>query len=436
MKLKTAVISVVVSAALVAGAGYGAYYALQGNKSPVEVVPVSNVNTGYWGGMSESIFGSVTSQVAQTVQLNEEYSIDKVYVKAGDEVREGDPLFSYDMTLQELELEMGRISLQTQELTMTKLEKDLEKLKKTTATASLEGHDRTMTAVSQEDTVIDEPSGDFSQNNTGNTEQADDIPGNAGTDNTAGTAGSGTPGGSGDSGASGAGENVGGEAGLGGIQIEDVQEMTASSDHTDQELTIVDSVVRYEQLVLVIDSLFRSYGDELRTDEIGSAVEDAVTYYRKNLAEEKVSSVVNEDGSSAEVREYVVKDEVRAALGEEEAAKLEVFSQKLEEYQLVYVEMLIQETVRETAADSSELSGALEKIQDSYDLLSEKQQQRVENVDAWRVLKEKVQEMPQNEERPEAGEDETSQETQQGESQPEAGAGETSQEIQQGESQP
>ena len=111
MKLKTAAISIVVSVSLVAGVGYGAYYAMQGKSSPVEVVPVSNVNSGFWG-QTDSIYGTVTADVAQTVALNEEYQVDKIYVKEGDAVKEGTPLFSYDMTLQELELEMEQLNLQ------------------------------------------------------------------------------------------------------------------------------------------------------------------------------------------------------------------------------------------------------------------------------------------------------------------------------------
>lgn len=129
MKPKTAVISIVVSVALVGSAGYGAYYAVQKQKKPVDVVPVEYVNMEYWGDEMSSMYGSVTSQIAQTVVLNEEYAVDQVFVKAGDTVKEGSPLFSYDMTLEELELEMEQLDLQTLDLTMTKLEKDLEKLK-------------------------------------------------------------------------------------------------------------------------------------------------------------------------------------------------------------------------------------------------------------------------------------------------------------------
>ena len=83
MKLKTAAISIVVSVALIGAGGYRAYYAVQGQKKPVEVVPVEYVNMGYWGGETQSLYGTVTSQIAQTIVLNEEYKIDEVFVKAG-----------------------------------------------------------------------------------------------------------------------------------------------------------------------------------------------------------------------------------------------------------------------------------------------------------------------------------------------------------------
>lgn len=381
MKLKTAVISVVVSAALVAGVGYGAYYALQGDKSPVEVVPVSNVNTGYWGGMSESVFGSVTSQIAQTVQLNEEYNIDKIYVKAGDEVKEGDPLFSYDMTLQELELEMEQLSLQTQELTMTKLEKDLEKLKKTTATASLESHDRTMTSSSGEEELLDESPAQESPESSGEpddaagTEHAEEESGSGQEEGASQTEGTDTP----DEGTASENEHVSGE-----IQIEKVEEMAASSA-TEQELSVVDSVVSYERLVLAIDALFTSYGEELKAEEIGGAVEEAVTYYRRNLADEKTAPA--RDDTSGEIREYVIKDSVRAALGEKETEKLETISKKLDEYQTRYVELLIRDTAQAVSEDAAGLSDALKKIQDAYDLLATGQQNAVENMDVWQELR-------------------------------------------------
>ena len=168
MKVKTVIISVVVSASLVAGVGYGAYYAIRGKATPVEVVPVANVNQYYgWGDEDgNTVYGTITSQVAQTVSLNQDYQVADIYVQEGQKVKEGEALFSYDMTLPELELEMAKLNLQTQELTMVRLEKDLEKLKKSKVTASLESVQPTFTTAA--DTAgADEIVDDTTANNQG-----------------------------------------------------------------------------------------------------------------------------------------------------------------------------------------------------------------------------------------------------------------------------
>ena len=156
MKVKTVIISVVVSASLVAGVGYGAYYAIRGKATPVEVVPVANVNQYYgWGDEDgNTVYGTITSQVAQTVSLNQDYQVADIYVQEGQKVKEGEALFSYDMTLPELELEMAKLNLQTQELTMVRLEKDLEKLADLTAYPVYVGFpEGSMTIESREDMI-------------------------------------------------------------------------------------------------------------------------------------------------------------------------------------------------------------------------------------------------------------------------------------------
>lgn len=402
MKIRTAVISVVVSAALVAGAGYGAYHAMQGSRTPVEVVPVSNVNTGYWGG-SESFFGSVTSQVAQTVQLNEDYSIAEIFVKEGDEVTEGTPLFSYDMTLQELEYEMEELTLQTQGLTLTKLEKDLEKLKGTRATASLESRRPVMTASSGEEEVLEETSGDASaaeqnavpdspvgiesqvipedeeQGILDSVEQ--EVPGAQGTQTE--TPGS-LPGGT-----------TGGQGNSGGLKIEGM-EVVGSSGENAEDLTLIDSVISYERLVLAIDVLFRSYGDELRAEEIGSAVEEAVAYYRKHLADEKITQEQDAEDRTIEIRTYVLKEQIGKVLGEEDYEKLVTINKKMDEYQTRYVDMLIFETSRIDPADTAGFLESMNQIQKSYDFLTTAQQRAVQNVAVWQELKERAQNLPKD----------------------------------------
>ena len=56
--------------------------------------------------------------------------VSKVYVQEGQEVKEGDPLLSYDMTLVNIDLEMEKLSKQQLEIKKKGLENELEKLEK------------------------------------------------------------------------------------------------------------------------------------------------------------------------------------------------------------------------------------------------------------------------------------------------------------------
>lgn len=306
MKIKKAVISLVVSAALVGGAVYGAYFVLQNRKTAVEVVSVENLNQnyGYWWDFDDTIiYGSVTSQVAQTVDYDDTYAIEKIYVNAGDTVKEGDPLFSYDMTLPELELEMAELSLQSQELTLTKLEKDLEKLQS----------GKSLTA------VLDDIDNDYTMS-----AEEEDLP--EVLDDETVTVEEQAPSGSGSS-------------SDGGIFVEGVEPAESDKDL----LQIADSVLSFEQLVNAIDILFRTNGDVLVPEDVGEALEDSIRYYRKRLAEKTVVSDTDENGNPVEVTTYVTRDDVKAALGEEDAQKLETYVETLKKYALRYEEMLLEQ---------------------------------------------------------------------------------------------
>ena len=349
------VISLVVTAALVGGVGYGAYYTMQGKKEPVEVVPVINVNSGYWGD-DETVYGTVTSQVAQTITLNEEYQIDKIYVSAGDTVKEGTPLFSYDMTLPELELEMAELDLQAKELEKVKLEKDLDKLKKTKTSASLE-HDSMVKTASADEVILDDgndapvPAGnDPAENQTepaaadvtsggsisvDGVEAVDSVPEAAKTENQSGE-----------------------ESGNGTVNT--------------QDSTVIDAVSSYETLVSMIDVLFQVHGDSLTAEEIGGAVKDCVAYYRKNLADKKTVS----DGT--EKISYVLKDSVKEALGEDGTKELEESAKLMEKYQIRYVELLIRELDPENPGDFSQ---AVQEAREQYEDLTADAKTEVSNFD-------------------------------------------------------
>ena len=145
MKIRTVVISLVVTAGLAGGIAYGVRYAMQAGKKPVDVVPVANVNYGSWGD-TNTMSGNIISRDTQTVQLNSDYKLVKVYVETGDTVKRGDPLLEYDMTLTELQREMENLTKQSLEINLASQQKALEKLQNTTPTASLEVNDGVMTA--------------------------------------------------------------------------------------------------------------------------------------------------------------------------------------------------------------------------------------------------------------------------------------------------
>lgn len=131
MKKKTIAAIAVGSAVLVAGGGYGIYTIVRNSGGPVEVTPVSNLNTGWWGDTS-STSGVITANATQEVYLDENELLDKVHVKEGDEVKIGDKLLSYDTTLLELDVESEKLARQGIQLEIKTAQQDLEKLKKIT----------------------------------------------------------------------------------------------------------------------------------------------------------------------------------------------------------------------------------------------------------------------------------------------------------------
>lgn len=358
MKVKTVIISVVVSASLVAGVGYGAYYAIRGKATPVEVVPVANVNQYYgWGDEDgNTVYGTITSQVAQTVSLNQDYQVADIYVQEGQKVKEGEALFSYDMTLPELELEMAKLNLQTQELTMVRLEKDLEKLKKSkVVSASLESV-QPMFTTAADTAVADEIVDDTTADNQGaapdgQTEQTTEAESGSTAD----------------------------AASDGGLAVEQVQQVTDPQLADDDDTSMIrNSVESYEQLMASVDVLFQTYRDSLSASDIRDAMTELVSYYRKHLADEKQTEETDADGNTVTVRSYQLKEFVRQALSEKEYADLEQYAEKMNEYHVAYVELLIQELDPENPGDFAAL---VKEAEEEYANLETSMQNRVENLD-------------------------------------------------------
>lgn len=98
------------------------------NQKKVTVVPVMElINNG--GGMNyTNLSGMITSDVSQQIYLKEGQTVKEIYVKEGDTVKVGDKLVSYDMTLENLGLEMKKLDRQTLELNIKKAQRKLNEL--------------------------------------------------------------------------------------------------------------------------------------------------------------------------------------------------------------------------------------------------------------------------------------------------------------------
>ena len=110
--------------------GVTVYAVKTSSQSTVKVVSVSDMSGG--GGWSDnSLSGNITSDVSQNIYLADSQKVKKIYVKEGDTVKVGDDLLTYDMTLENLDLEMKKLEKQGIELNIEKANREIIKLKNT-----------------------------------------------------------------------------------------------------------------------------------------------------------------------------------------------------------------------------------------------------------------------------------------------------------------
>lgn len=110
--------------------GVTVYAVKTSSQSTVKVVSVSDMSGG--GGWSDnSLSGNITSDVSQNIYLADSQTVKKIHVKEGDTVKVGDDLLTYDMTLENLDLEMKKLEKQGIELNIEKANRKITKLKNT-----------------------------------------------------------------------------------------------------------------------------------------------------------------------------------------------------------------------------------------------------------------------------------------------------------------
>ncbi|MCC8075837.1 MAG: HlyD family efflux transporter periplasmic adaptor subunit [Clostridiales bacterium] len=126
-KLSKRILAALLAVLLVAGCGFGAYQVYRSNfGGAVAVYSMDNfAMTDYYEDNPE-YDGEVTTEGMQAVTLSDTQTVQEVMVQVGDQVKTGDPLFSYDSTLTEIDLQKQALSLQQLELDLIAAKKELK----------------------------------------------------------------------------------------------------------------------------------------------------------------------------------------------------------------------------------------------------------------------------------------------------------------------
>ena len=127
MKIVKRVIVGVLIVALASGGIYtGLRHVKESKVTEVPVTSVSNLQTDWYS--ETTLDGTITTNVTQNVNMDKDMIIDKIYVSQGDDVKKGDNLISFDMTLVEMELNIAKLKLQKQEQDLARAQKRLVSL--------------------------------------------------------------------------------------------------------------------------------------------------------------------------------------------------------------------------------------------------------------------------------------------------------------------
>ena len=124
--VKRIIVGVLIAALASAGIYIGLMHVKESKVTEVPVTSVSNLMTDWYS--ETTLDGTITTNVAQNVNMDKDMIIEKIYVSQGDDVKKGDNLISFDMTLVEMELNIAKLKLQKQEQDLTKAQNRLTSL--------------------------------------------------------------------------------------------------------------------------------------------------------------------------------------------------------------------------------------------------------------------------------------------------------------------
>lgn len=136
-KKKKIILIASISAAVLLIAG-GLYWLLSGTGASgqkVYVQPVSEILGLGAAGVQNRYAGVIESQKTLKIELDPSKTLSEVFVKEGDEVKAGDPLFSYDVDELKLNLEQLNLELESTKSSITTMQEQIAALKREKASA-------------------------------------------------------------------------------------------------------------------------------------------------------------------------------------------------------------------------------------------------------------------------------------------------------------
>ena len=125
-------------------------------KAEIKVYPMEELSQQIWG-ETNSLEGMVSSNVSQEVRLMDKQLVSQVHVQEGQEVKEGDPLLTYDMTLVNIDLEMEKLNKEQLQVKKKGLENELKNLKNDKKNMAAESKDYKIQFLSNVEEKPEEP---------------------------------------------------------------------------------------------------------------------------------------------------------------------------------------------------------------------------------------------------------------------------------------
>ena len=104
--VKRIIVGVLIAALASAGIYTGLMHVKESKVTEVPVTSVSNLMTDWYS--ETTLDGTITTNVAQNVNMDKDMIIEKIYVSQGDDVKKGDNLISFDLKLQKQEQDLTK----------------------------------------------------------------------------------------------------------------------------------------------------------------------------------------------------------------------------------------------------------------------------------------------------------------------------------------